>query len=405
MVKNRDTQVERKGMFLEGKRICVCVTGSIAAVESVKLIRELRRFGADVFVAVSLEAQKFITPLSLEWASSHPLLSHNSGRAEHLLPFDMYIVAPATLNTINKFSYGLADNFVLSLLASAWGRGDIIYFIPAMHEDLFKNPIFQENLKKLNSYKNIRFSSFKESAENKIKFLDFEHIVADACHFMNIKNMRVLMTAGPTRAYVDSVRYIQNKSSGKLGSVLADHFYRSGIHVVVVYGPGMQPFKPWIETFNIESAFEMKQVLLSLREKNNYDAAILSAAVLDFKPENILLEKKSSKKPWDIRLVPEEKIIDQVQGLFKIGFKLETHISEIDLLCKASEWAKVRNIDVVVANRLEDISHNYHKATILHGDSLKQVSTREEIAHTLMNILLEHKTPHANVHEQPNNNE
>ncbi|MBI2027374.1 MAG: bifunctional phosphopantothenoylcysteine decarboxylase/phosphopantothenate--cysteine ligase CoaBC [Deltaproteobacteria bacterium] len=327
-MKNRDTQVEKKGSFLEGKRVCVCVTGSIAAVQSIKIVRELRRFGADVYVALTGEAAQFITPLSLEWASSHPILTESSGLAQHLFQFDMYVVAPATMNTINKFSLGIADNFVLSILASAWGRGEKIYFVPVMHEDLFNNPVFQENLTSLRARGGgVLVSDMESCNEGKFKIPSYETIVAQVCHFMNKRNSRVLLTAGPTRSYLDNVRYIQNASTGRLGSTLADYFYRSGIDVDVVYGPGTTTLSAWIQTYPVETADEMKAQVFKLMENNKYNAAIFAAAVLDFKPSVVISEKRHSSDAWDIHLVPTEKIIDQVHNRFVIALLIQGHFA------------------------------------------------------------------------------
>ena len=396
MQKLADQSVFKKSDCLKNRKICLCVTGSIAAVETVKLVREARRHGADVHVFMTDEAQKFITPLSLEWASQNPVILNNSYEALHLKNFDLYLVAPSTINTLNKFCSGHCDNIILTTLASAWGREDKIVFVPCGYEDLYNNPVFKNNLKNLQSQKNI-FILDPLLEENKLKLQNVEHIVATCSHLLNKKDKKILINAGPTRAYIDSVRYIENISTGKLGLTLADAFYRNGLDVKLIYGPGEEAVYPWLNAVKVETASHMFNSMESELKNNSYDATIFSAAVLDFEPEKKVEGKISSFSSFSLELKPTEKIITRLKTKFKIGFKLVYDMEEIELLKFASDWKKKNNIQVLVVNDLKKIDQENHPAWILEEDNLYKAHTKNEIAERLLAIILEYKAPHADV--------
>lgn len=144
--RNEDLKVERIEDYLKGKSIALCVTGGIAAIETPKIARHLRRYGANVKAYVTPSAYDFIGKSALEWATEQDVVDKLSGRAEHISYHDLVLVAPATLNTINKIMAGIADNPVTTLIASALGRKTPVYIAPTMHESLYNNPIFQRNL-------------------------------------------------------------------------------------------------------------------------------------------------------------------------------------------------------------------------------------------------------------------
>ena len=149
---NQDLQVDKIGSELEGRLIALGVTGGIAAIESPKIARHLRRYGADVNCYATPNSLKFIGKASLEWATEKPVVSELTGLAEHICKEDLILVAPATTNTLNKIFNGIADNTVTSLIASALGMKKPVYLAPSMHLSLYNNPMLQENLKKADQY-------------------------------------------------------------------------------------------------------------------------------------------------------------------------------------------------------------------------------------------------------------
>ncbi len=173
---NEDLKVDSIGELLAGRKIALCVTGGIAAIETPKIARHLRRYGASVQAYVTPSAYDFIGKSALEWATEQDVVDRLSGRAEHISYHDLVLVAPATLNTINKIMAGIADNVVMTLLASALGRKTAVYVAPAMHESLYQNPIFQRNLKTLHDY-NVRmieprFSEGKAKIANSLTIVN-----------------------------------------------------------------------------------------------------------------------------------------------------------------------------------------------------------------------------------------
>ncbi|MEM7601798.1 MAG: flavoprotein [Verrucomicrobiota bacterium] len=184
---NNDLQVELVGDRLEGKTVALCVTGGIAAVESVKLIRALRREGANVHVYATAEALKFIGKAALEWAAARSIVTELSGLAEHICTEDLILVAPATINTVNAISAGLADNVVTTLVASALGRKTPVLIAATGHGSLWGNPIFQRHLVQLPEIApNVQFIPPKEE-EGKAKLPDQPEIVEAAIEVFSDK--------------------------------------------------------------------------------------------------------------------------------------------------------------------------------------------------------------------------
>lgn len=184
-MKNEDLQVEKISDELEGKRIALCVTGGIAAIETPKIARQLRRYGAEVRAYTTENALKFIGKMSLEWATQKSVVSELSGLAEHICLEDLVLVAPATLNTINKIFYGIADNCVTSLVASALGMKKPVYIAPTMHGSLYNNLMLQENLKKAETY-GIKIIE-PRFGENKAKIADTRKIVSEILKYFKEK--------------------------------------------------------------------------------------------------------------------------------------------------------------------------------------------------------------------------
>lgn len=389
-----DLSVELKSTALANRRIALCVTGSIAATETVKLARELRRYGADVLAFLTPCAERFITPLSLEWATTHPVRKDFSGSAEHIADVDFVLVAPATLHTLNKVSLGLADNVVTTLIASALGKKLPLMFVPAMHDSLAQNPILKKNMGLLKEFKNVSFLEPKEK-EGKLKLLDAEEIVPEISHLLNQKGRlsrkKILITAGPTKAHLDPVRFIGNISTGKLGLGLARELYLRGAEPTVVYGPGSESPHSYYRVLNVETPSQMLEQVLTLVKNETYDVAIFSAAVLDHVPNVYMDQKLSSLEELSVQWTSTPKIIrevDRVKALYKVGFKLEWKKGEEDLL-KIGEMAlETMRAQVVVVNDLSLVSPEKHEAWILDrkGQSIK-VQTKNEIIQALIQKL------------------
>ena len=398
---NEDLQVEKLGNYLEGKKIALCVGGGIAAIESPKIARHLRRYGADVRAYVTNSALKFIGEASLEWSTGKPVVKELSGLAEHICTEDLVLVAPATLNTINKIYAGIADDPVTTLVASALGNNEIhnktgneifkpdakfkpIILAPTMHESLYENPFLKNNLEhKLNERVGIKIIE-PRIEEHKAKIPKIEDIVAKTCHILNKKNTKILITGGATPVKIDDVRIITNKFKGALAVELAKEAYHQGYDVTLLLGKTGLQAPSYLNTIYHEDYEEYcNNVFKELnKERRNlakhnvcgrsiYDAAIFSAAVADYTPEKKFDGKIPSLGELEIKFKQTKKVIDEVRkefpDLFMVTFKHMSKITEEELLTVARE--RTKNYQIVVANREEDMKYR-HKAYIVKSESL-----------------------------------
>lgn len=386
-----DRDVELRGPQLKGLQIDFIVTGGIASVESAKVIRELRRYGADVRGVMTKAATEFIAPRVIEWATKKPVLTDLTGAAEHLTMADAVVVAPATLDFIQRIAMGLADSLPASLVQSMLGRRPLV-LVPSMHESLWENPLLQESLERLRKVKNV-FVIAPSSEEGKQKQASPEFLVAEISHRIApspLRGRRVVITAGPTRSYVDDVRFLSNFSSGALGVQMAEDFYRLGAEVCLIHGPigslGLGRF----DRVSIETASEMKAEL----KKRSADVFVFAAAVLDFEVRKARLGKTSSREKISVELVPSKKIIDELKGKkgLIVGFKLESRVSERELQSRVLAWAKTKPCDIIISNRLEDVTANSHRAFLWSSKDPQrfiEATTKREISAALISIVME----------------
>lgn len=386
-------ELEFKSYKLGGKRIALCLTGSVAVIEAPKLARELRRHGAEVHCFMTESAIKYgLSPKLMEWATKNRVICELGGEAEHIHEFDLAIVHPATLNTINKIANGIADNAVTTLCASM--PTDRVIIAPAMNLKLYGNYTLQQNISGLRSKGAVILSprieegaakvpSVKEVLDNSIRVLSSSRL----------RERKVLILTGPTRYELDPVRYISNKATGRIGYWLAREAFHRGCGVRVIYGPGTVKFPRHISCVNVLSTEDMLNEALDEVRKEPYDIAIFSAAILDFKPENRLDEKVRSGKDWSIRLVPTPKVIKEVRrerpDLFIVAFKLEYNVKRESLILKAQEMMRKYRANLMVANDLLKIERGMNEAMILdeRGNVHEFVGTKEGLARKIMDVI------------------
>ncbi len=388
-----DRSVEIKSGALAGQRVDLLVSGGIAAIESPRLARELRRHGALVRAVMTPASQKFITPLTLEWATEQSVVTDLSGGAEHISTSDFVVVAPATLDFVAKSALGIADNAALTFLQSALARKPII-FVPTMHESLEQNPLYREHKLKLSRIKDVYFLEPRRE-ESKAKSPSPEDLVESICHWVSpsaLRSKRVLVTLGSTQSPIDDVRFVSNFSSGALGSLMSREFFRRGAQVRVIAGPARVLPAREVPTVHVRTNLEMKSALAKEVKTWKPHAVIFAAAVLDFDVVKARPGKTSSQENFNIALKPSSKLISayKTAKFLKVGFKLESQVSEKELLKRAWESLKANKADWVVANRLEDVSATgSHKAFILNSKSKKEVtcSTKAQIAENLADQL------------------
>lgn len=387
--------------MLKGKHIILGVTGSIAAYKAATLTRLLVKEGASVKVVMTPLAKEFITPLTMATLSKSPIMvdfynPENGDWNSHVdlgLWADLYLIAPASANTIGKMAGGIADNLLLTTYLSAKCP---VMVAPAMDLDMYKHPVTQRNLKVLQSFGNIIIEP--ESGElasgliGKGRMEEPERIVAFIADYFarqeDFKGKKVVVTAGPTYEKIDPVRFIGNYSSGKMGLAIAEEFAGRGAEVVLVCGPvNLKTSHPAIRRVDVESAVQMYEV--TSKEFVNSDVAVLSAAVADFTPKEKADHKiKRGKDDLLLELLPTKDIAAEL-GRIKtasqllIGFALETNDEEINALSKMQR----KNLDMIVLNSLNDkgagFSVDTNKVTILDkaGDkTVYELKTKVEVA-------------------------
>ena len=378
--------VSSYGVELSGKRIVLCVAGSVAAYKAIELARLLMRHGADVRCVTSNAVLKLIQPDYFKWATGNEVITKLTGELEHIRladynQSDLIIVYPGTANTLGKLANGIDDTPISTVLTVGFGSKIPILMCLAMHESMYDNSAVKKNIEFLKN--KIEFIS-PQLIEGKAKAPEpedvLQYVLMKFGFSSKLKNKKILMTAGPTIEYIDPVRVITNLSSGKTGTLLASELISAGAKVTLIYGPGNQIPSKGIKVINVTTSKEMFDVTKK-ELKKKYDIVIMTAAVSDYTPENPSKSKiKSNKKSLVIRLKKSPKIIDYVKKYQKdvllIGFKAETDLTKNALIKSAQKKMKESGADIIVAN---DIGKKYQKNPnynhVLIVDSKKTTSS------------------------------
>ena len=378
--------VSSYGVELTGKKIVLCVAGSVAAYKAIELARLLMRHGADVTCVASSAVTKLIQPDYFKWATGNKVITKLTGELEHIKladynQSDLMIVYPATANTLGKLANGIDDTPVSTVLTVGFGSKIPILMCLAMHESMYENSAVKKNIDFLKN--KIKFVS-PQMIEGKAKASEPEDVLNYVLEKFGLspvlKNKRVLMTAGPTIEYIDPVRVITNLSSGKTGVLLASELISAGAKVTMVYGPGDQKPPKGAKIINVTTNKEMFDAVKK-EMKRKFDIVIMAAAASDYTPQNSSRTKiKSDKKSLVIRLKKAPKIIDHIKTYQKdsllIGFKAETNVAKNTLIKSAKKKMKESGADIIIAN---DIGFKYQKNPnnneVLIVDSKKTVSS------------------------------
>ncbi|MCF2136076.1 MAG: bifunctional phosphopantothenoylcysteine decarboxylase/phosphopantothenate--cysteine ligase CoaBC [Candidatus Thorarchaeota archaeon] len=351
-----------KSKILDGKKIALCVTGSVAAVESVALARALMRHGAEVYPIMSNSAQKIIHPYALEWATGNPVVTELTGQIEHVTlagkhadHVDLVLVAPSTANTIGKVANGIDDTPVTTTLSSAIGAGIPVIIVPAMHKSMYEHPAVLDNLQKLQQL-NVRIIN-PRMEEAKAKIPDVNTIVDYVLATLGPNDLvgkHFVVTAGPTRGWIDRVRFITNPSSGKMGIAITKEILLRGGTVTLILGPTCLTPPTLAETVHVETSKEMLDAVIAALDRVRVDALISAAAILDFTPAQTEDRKRPSGEKYSIELVPTEKVIDAARhhqkDLFIVGFKVESGVTDEELVERARKKIDAKICNLVIGN-------------------------------------------------------
>ena len=353
----RDTDVEVRGDSLSGRHILLGVTGGIAAVDTVRLARELRRHGAKISVIMTPSAQEVITPMAVRWACQGEVITDWDGDLTALSGFDAVLVAPATRNLIASFIHGLMNGPLLMALSAARGRGSPIMMVPSMHNDLANDPVTEDLV--IQCAKSGVQVLWGPEEEGKRKTPNHEEIVARLGNLVNKNSTSVVVTLGATRTAIDDVRYVQNTSSGKTGYNIADDLYRHGMDVTCVSGVTTYDRPEWLSLdINCPNPDDMLNELKALA-KDKIDVWIHAAAVLDYViPDPVEGKIASLQGDLEIQLKEGSKHIMELKslcdGATRIGFKLESGIKQKDLVHRAHAQIQTAGMTATIANRMED---------------------------------------------------
>ena len=360
--------VSSYGVELSGKRIVLCVAGSVAAYKAIELARLLMRHGADVTCVTSNAATKLIQPDYFKWATGNEVITKLTGELEHIRladynQSDLIIVYPGTANTLGKLANGIDDTPISTVLTVGFGSKIPILMCLAMHDSMYGNSAVKKNIQFLKN--KIEFIS-PQMIEGKAKAPEpedvLEYILKKFGFSSALKNKKVLMTAGPTIEHIDPVRVITNQSTGKTGLSLASELISAGAKVTLVYGPGEEKPPNGAKIINVLSSKEMLNAVKT-ELKKKFDIVIMTAAVADYIPTNPSKKKiKSSKNKIKISLKKAPKIIDQIKKFQKnvllVGFKAETNLTKNQLIKSAQKKLKESSSDMIVAN---DIGSSRYK--------------------------------------------
>ncbi len=395
-----------KNPRLKNKRVLLGVSGGIAAYKSVELVRRLTDSGASVSVVMTEAALRFVTPLTFEAVSRSKV--HSSLFEEPLVHIqlpaeaDLLIVAPATANSIGKFANGIADDLLSTCFLSCAGKKLIA---PAMNWRMYENPAVQENLSRLASRGVLQVGPERGSLacgeEGAGRMAAVQEIIESARAALSKKDFageRFVVTAGPTREYLDPVRFISNRSSGKMGYALARAARDRGARVTLVSGPTALPRPGGMMNF---IAVEDSAGMLDAVQREVAEGAtvlIMAAAVADFAPAGKSSEKQEKTPELTLELKATPDIISAVSGAsrrpFIIGFAAETgpHIG------RAAEKMKKKCMDMIVFNDVTEPGAGFdtdtNKVVILGGNRETQVELmdKDDVAHAVLDRLFEMKT-------------
>lgn len=376
--------------MLSNKNIILGVCGSIAAYKSALLVRQLVKAGANVKVILTHDACNFITPLTLATLSKNPVFTQYfepetgvwSNHVELGLWADYFIVAPASANTLGKMANGLCDNLLTAVYLSAKCP---VFFAPAMDLDMWKHESTQENIAKLTSYGNILIypgnGELASGLFGEGRMAEPEQIVEFLSDYVKdslpLLGKKVLVTAGPTYEAIDPVRFIGNHSSGKMGFTLAEEMYKLGAEVTLVTGPTNETCSEQIKRIDVVSASEMLNSCATYFSES--DITIMSAAVADYTPSEVALQK--IKKKDDNFQISLRKTTDILATLgarksasqLLVGFALET-VNEEQY---AKDKLTKKNLDLIVLNSLNDKGAGFksetNKITIFNSALEKKV--------------------------------
>ncbi|QEE14335.1 bifunctional phosphopantothenoylcysteine decarboxylase/phosphopantothenate--cysteine ligase CoaBC [Promethearchaeum syntrophicum] len=406
-----------KSSKLAGKTICLCLTGSVSIMDSPHVARNLIRHGAEVITVMSQEAMRLLQPTLLEWSTGNPVITEISGKIEHVSLAgeregkkgfaDLILICPATANTIGKIASGISDTPVTAISMVALGsKITPLIIVPSMHLSMFQNPFVQKNIRTLEKM-DVKFLN-PRIEESKAKIATVDDVSSYVLNYFtrkkDLKGKKFLITAGPSREWIDNIRFLSNPSSGKTGIAYAKEIIERGGEVTIIYGPGTEPTPIGAEIIHVNDAIDFSEALNDTLVNNRFDVLISTAAIADFTPKNKKIEGKisSDKKDLLLNLVSTPKLINLARSLseklFIIAYKAENNLVKEILIEKAYNRLKSANVDLIIANNIspsnKNIGFNSDTNEVFVIDKDKNVhhlklASKQDIASKILDLLLE----------------
>jgi len=406
--------VESKGTILRGKTICMCLTGSVAVITAPIIARELMRLGAEVIAVMSKAATELINPALMHWATGNPVITNLTGAVEHVYlagdrpgalgKADLVLICPSTANTISKIAHGIDDTPVTTVVSTAFGSSIPIITVPAAHESMMNHTIFKENIQKL---KECGFDVLgPRFSEGKAKIAKIDDIIDRVIDLLvakkDLEGMKILCTSGPSREYLDEIRFVSNNSSGRMGIEIAKEAKARGADVLLIAGQCMVKIPDYIKTVNVVSTEDFINSVKSELSYNDYDFFICAAAISDYTPTECVEGKISSDnvKELQINMKLTPKIIDEARRknhkVFIVAFKAETNVSRSELIERAYNRLQRSDANMIVANDVgkEGIGFVSKDNEVYIVDKEKRIThvekhTKRYVASRILDIALE----------------
>lgn len=378
-----------KSTKLRGKTVIMGITGSIAAVECFGTIRELIRHGADVYPVLTPEAQKLVTPDALEFASGHRPVTDLTGRTEHITMMaarsaDLFLIYPATANTVSKIANGIDDTPVTSMATVAIGAGIPIAIAPAMHDSMYRNPAVAENIERLRSWGISFIGPRRDGVRAKVASKDevvawtFKILSRDFFH-----GKRLLVIGGRSEEPIDSMRIITNRSTGMMAVELAKRAFERGADVELWMGGCSVDLPDYIPTRRFETVSD----LVSMVREIDHDAVLVPAALADFAPHEVATGKISSDEGFGLDLDPVPKVLPLIRTRCDvvIGFKAESGLTRTALAERARSRLEMYNLAAVVANDIDVVGRKSSAAILVTRDDSVDISgTKAEVSDAIL---------------------
>ncbi len=378
-----------KSTKLRGKTVIMGITGSIAAVECFGTIRELIRHGADVYPVMTEAASRLVAADALEFASGHKPVTELTGRTEHITMMggrsaDLFLIYPATANTISKIANGIDDTPVTSMATVAIGSGIPMAVAPAMHESMMRNPAVADNVERLKKWGVSFIGPHSDGVRSKVA--SKEEVVASVFKMLSrnfFHDKRILVIGGRSEEPIDSMRIITNRSSGIMAVELAKRAFERGANVELWMGGCSTVLPDYIPTRRFSTVGDLIEMVRGI----DHDAVLVPAALADFTPRRVVEGKISSDEGFGLELDPLPKVLPLIRTRCPvvIGFKAESGLTREQLTERARSRIEMYDLAAVVANDIDVVGKKSSSATLVTRSDARDITgTKAEISDAIL---------------------